>query len=91
MTTPSKTKVATEDFVYKTVYRIVGDSESRINKKFDKVEELAEKRFDKMMNQLDSIAGLVKKFNEEETMQSGMIAIHSDQIRKLQNAVFVNA
>lgn len=91
MSIPSKTKVATEDFVYKTVYRVVGDSESRINKKFDKVEELAEKRFDKMMNQLDSIAGLVKKFNEEETMQSGRIAIHSDQIRKLQNAIFVNA
>lgn len=90
MANPSKTKVATEDFVYKTVYRVMGDSESRINKRFDKVEELAEKRFNKMMDQLDSIAGLVKKFDEEQTMQSGRIAIHSDEIKELQNFVYAN-
>lgn len=91
MTTSSKTKVATEDFVYKTVYRVVGDSEKRIDNRFDEAEELAEKRFNKIITQLDSIAGLVKKFDEEETMQSGRIATHSDQIEELQNAVFINA
>ena len=96
MSTPSKTKIATEDFVYKTVFRVTGDTESRINKRFDKVEELAEKRFNKMMEQLDSIAGLVKKFAvvdtifEEETMQSGRIAIHSEEIKELQNFVYAN-
>ncbi|MEK7472996.1 MAG: hypothetical protein AAB625_03075 [Patescibacteria group bacterium] len=87
MTKSSKTSVATENFVY----RVVGDSEKRLEKKFDQAEVLAEKRFDKMMTQLDSIAGLVKKFDEEETMQSGRIKIHSDQIEELQNAVFLNA
>lgn len=87
----SKTKLASEDFVYKTVYRVVGDSESRINRMFDKAEELSEKRYNKMMEQLDSIAGLVKKFDEEETMQSGRIAIHSEEIKELQYAVFPNA
>ncbi len=86
MAIPSKTKVATEDFVY----RVVGDSEKRIEKRFDKVEELAEKRFNKMMEQLDSTAGLVKKFDEEETMQSGRIAIHSEEIKELQNFVYAN-
>ena len=90
MATPSKTKITTEDFVYKAVYRVVGDSEKRIEKRFDKVEELAEKRFNKMMEQLDSTAGLVKKFDEEETMQSGRIAIHSEEIKELQNFVYAN-
>lgn len=62
---------------------------SEVNDRFDEAEKLAEKRFDRMMNQLDSIAGLVKKFDEEQTMQSGRIAIHSDEIKELQNVVFV--
>ena len=43
-----------------------------------------------MMEQLDSTAGLVKKFDEEETMQSGRIAIHSEEIKELQNFVYAN-
>ncbi len=61
---------------------------SEINDKLNEAEKLAEKRYNKMMNQLDSIAGLVKKFDEEQTMQSGIIAIHSDEIKELQNVVF---
>ncbi len=91
MSTPSKIKVATEDFVYKTVYRVTGDTESRINKRFDKAETLAEKRFSKLMDQMDSLAGQFKKFDEEQTMQSARIKTHTDQIEELQNAVFANA
>lgn len=87
MTIPSKQKVATEDFVY----RVVANTEKRLEKRFDTAEELAEKRFNKMMTQLDSLAGQFKKFDEEQTMQSGRIKIHSDQIEELQNAVFPNA
>lgn len=46
----SKTKVATEDFVY----RIVANTEKRIEKRFDDAEELAEKRFNKLMDQMAS-------------------------------------
>lgn len=87
MATSLKLKVASEDFVY----RVVSDSEKRLGKRFDNAEDLAEKRFNKLMEQMDSLAGQFKKFDEEQTIQSGRIKIHSDQIEELQNAVFPNA
>lgn len=84
MAIPSKTKVATEDFVY----RVTNNLEKRVDDRFDKAEDLAEKRFNKLMEQMDSLAGQFKKFDEEQTLQSGRIAIHSDEIKELQNVVF---
>jgi len=73
----------------------------RMDSKFADVEETldelkendkkVDKKLDIVLDQLDSIVGQFKKFDEEQTMQSGRIATHSDQIEKLQNAVFMNA
>lgn len=86
MTTPSKTKVATENFVY----QVVGDSERRIEKHFDKAEILAEKRFNKMMDQMDSLAGQFKKFDEERELMSDKLREHTDQIEDIQKIVYAN-
>ncbi len=90
MATPSKTKIATEDFVFKTVHRIVGDSESRVEKRFEQAETLAEKRFSKLMEQMDSLAGQFKKFDEERELMSDKIKGHTDQIEEIEKVVYAN-
>lgn len=81
-----KSKVASEDFVY----RVVFDSEKRLEKRFDKAEQLAEKRFSRLMEQMDSLAGQFKKFEVERELMSDKIREHSDQIEDLQKIVYAN-
>lgn len=78
---------ATEAFVY----RVVNDSEKRLDKRIDKVEVNLGKKIDRVLTHLDGIAGQFKKFDEEQTMLSSRVAIHSKQIKKLQGAVFATA
>ena len=84
MTTLSKTKYATENFVW----AVVNDLEKKIEKRFDNAETKAERRFDKVMTALVDISGKFKKFDEEQTIHSHRIKTHSDQIEKLERAVF---
>jgi len=65
----------------------VDDKLSSLGGRFDKTDN----KLDIVLTQLDSIAGQFKKFDEEQTMQSGQIATHSDEIKELQSAVFTTA
>ena len=47
-----------------------------------------DKKIDKVLEQLDSIAGQFKKFDEERELMSDKIREHTDQIESLQNVVF---
>lgn len=68
----------------------------RMDYRFSQVDETLEelkendKKLDRVLDQLDSIVGQFKKFDEESTLQSGRIATHSDQIDELQKVVFAN-
>lgn len=64
----------------------VDEKISDLDERFDKTDQ----KLDTVLNQLDSIVGQFRKFDEEQTMQSGRIAIHSDEIKELQNVVFAN-
>jgi hypothetical protein len=84
MIKPSKTKYATENFVW----GVVNNLEEKVEKGFDKVDKKAEKRYNKMMTQLVDIAGQFKKFGEEQTILSVHSRNHTDRIEKLENAAF---
>ncbi len=84
MTRPSRTKFATEDFVW----RVVNGSEGRLDKRIDGLENKMDKRFDKAMTVLDSIAGQFKKFDEERLLLSDHSRDHGDRIEKLEKKVF---
>jgi len=92
MLTSPKIKPATEDFVKKEIEKL----RIRMDSKFSDVQDtlgemkLNDKKIDRVLEQLDSIAGQFKKFDEEQIMQSGRIATHSDEIKELQNIVFAN-
>jgi len=69
----------------------------RMDYRFSQVDETLQelkendKKIDRVLDQLDSIVGQFKKFDEEQIMQSGRIATHSDDIKQLQGAVFAGA
>ncbi len=69
----------------------------RMDYRFSQVDETLQelkendKKIDRVLDQLDSIVGQFKKFDEEQIMQSGRIATHSDDIKQLQSAVFAGA
>lgn len=94
MSTSSKTKPATEDFVKNEIEKL----RIRMDSKFADVNEklqdhdlkfvTIDNKLDRVLTQLDSLAGQFKTFGDEQTMQSGRIAIHSDEIKELQNVVF---
>jgi len=92
MLTSPKIKPATEDVVKKEIEKL----RIRMDSKFSDVQDtlgemkLNDKKIDRVLEQLDSIAGQFKKFDEEQIMQSGRIATHSDEIKELQNIVFAN-
>lgn len=92
MLAPQKTKPTTKDFVKNEIEKLRIRMDSKFYDINEKLNELKEndKKIDKVLEQLDSIAGQFKKFDEEQTMQSGRIAIHSDEIKELQNVVFAN-
>lgn len=70
------------DYRFSQVDERMDDLEGRFNK--------TDNKLDIVLTQLDSLAGQFRKFDEEQTMQSGRIAIHSDEIKELQNVVFAN-
>lgn len=84
MVKPSKSKYATESFVYGVVNR----SEDRLEKRIDKLEIKMENRFDKVMTSLVDIAGEFKKFDEEQVILAGRQRNHEDKIEKLEKEVF---
>ena len=69
----------------------------RMDYRFSQVDETLQelkendKKIDRVLDQLDSIVGQFKKFDEEQIMQSGRITTHSDDIKQLQGAVFAGA
>ena len=69
----------------------------RMDYRFSQVDETLQelkendKKIDRVLDQLDSIVGQFKKFDEEQIMQSGRIATHSYDIKQLQRAVFAGA
>ena len=56
-----KSIVLTEDLVY----RVVGDSEKRIEGRLDDIDQKLDSKFDRVMTQLDSIAGQFRRFDDE--------------------------
>lgn len=90
MVKSSKSKVATENFVKNEVDKLRVEMNSKfydINEKLDELKE-NDKKIDKVLEQLDSIAGQFKKFDEERMLISDKISTHTDQIEELQKAVF---
>lgn len=81
-----KIKSLSEGFVYK----VVVDSEKRVFKKIEEIDQKNEKRFDKVMNHLDKMAGGFKKFDEEQMMLSGQMSDRTDRIEKLETFAFAN-
>lgn len=91
-----KSKVITEKFVKDEVDKL----RVRMDSKFADVnEKLGEHdikfvnidgKLDRVLTQLDSIAGQFKKFDEERELMSDKIREHTDQIEDLQSLVFVN-
>lgn len=91
-----KTKTTTENFVKDEIEKL----RIRMDSKFADVnEKLGEHdlkfvniddKLDKVLTQLDSIAGQFKKFDEERELMSDKIREHTDQIEDLQSLVFVN-
>lgn len=88
----SKSKVATETFVKAEVEKLRIRMDSKFADVQETLEELKEndKKIDKVLEQLDSIAGQFKKFDEERELMSDKISEHTDQIESLQNIVFAN-
>lgn len=79
----STSKIVTEEFVIKTMDNL----RDEINERFESVDKKLSK-LDIILEQLDSIAGDFKKFDEEQTTLSYRQSIHSDKIEKLEVAVF---
>lgn len=66
---------------------------SLVDEQFVEIREGLKKnnsKLDLVLNQLGSIVGQFKKFDDEQTMQSGRIAIHSDEIKEIQGVVFAS-
>ncbi|MBL7036317.1 hypothetical protein ISR94_00525 [Candidatus Microgenomates bacterium] len=82
----SKTTQVSEGLVQK----IVVDSEKRLTKQIEEIDKKNEKRFDKVMNHLDKMAGGFKKFDEEQIMLSGQMSDRTDRIEKLETFAFSN-
>ena len=64
-----------------------------VDEKFQEIDENFEgvnTKLDRVLTQLDSIAGQFKTFDEERELMSDKIRDHTDQIEKLQSAVFAN-
>ena len=47
-----------------------------------------DKKIDRVLDQLDSIVGQFKKFDEEQTVLSGQMSDRTDRIEKLEVATF---
>lgn len=96
MTKALKTKAVTENFVKNEVEKL----RIRMDSKFSDVQETLDKhkdqfvkvndKLDLVLNQLDSIAGQFKKFDEERELMSDKIREHSDQIEDIQKIVYAN-
>jgi len=90
----SKSKVATESFVRNEVEKLRIRMDSKFADVDEKLGELKENiigtdnKLDRVLIQLDSIAGQFKKFDEEREMMSDKITEHPDQIEELQGVVF---
>jgi len=94
MSGPSKTKQATEEYVY----RIVGNSESRLEErigtvesrlesKIDNLEQVQNRRFDTVMVTLDKILVMFRKFDDEQTVSNHQIRRNTDRIEKLEQKI----
>ena len=59
-----------------------------IDNKFEEMETIAEKRYNKVMEQLVDIAGQFQKFDEERLVLAHRQSDHSDRIERLEKAVF---
>lgn len=90
-----KSNVATETFVKNEVEKLRVRMDSKFADVDEQLIELKEgimgtdNKLDRVLTQLDSIAGQFKKFDEERELMSDKIKEHTDQIESLQNVVFV--
>lgn len=84
--------IATKKFVSDEVEKLRIRMDSKFADVQETLEELKEndKKIDRVLEQLDSIAGQFKKFDEERVLMSDKISTHTDQIEALQNVVFAN-
>ncbi len=96
MVTPSKSEVATENFVRNEVEKLRIRMDSKFADVDETLSELKEgiagndSKLDRVLTHLDSLAGQFKKFDEEREMMSDKIREHTDQIEDLQKIVYVN-
>lgn len=64
----------------------VGEKLQDHDLKFEKIDN----KLDRVLTQLDSIAGQFKKFDEERELMSDRLREHTDQIEDLQKIVYAN-
>lgn len=67
---------ATETFVKKTVE----EAKIELNGKIENLQKEMGIKHNEVMNKLDSIAGSIKKFDEEETTLAYRVSEHTDQL-----------
>ena len=59
-----------------------------LGKQAEKIDKRNEKRYNKVMNHVDSLAKGFKKFDEEQVLLSAHSKKHTDRIEKLEKKVF---
>jgi len=69
-------KPANETFVKKTVE----DARTELNGKIENLQKEIGIKHNEVMNKLDSIAGSIEKFDEEQTALSYRVSEHTDQL-----------
>jgi hypothetical protein len=104
MRTPSKTKVATEEFVASAVVDTEGvlnkridQAEGVLNGRMDQLEKAIEdldkkqdKRFNMVMNTLDKILKVFVKSDEENTVYRHRTMDNTERIEKIEKEVFAS-
>lgn len=86
MVVKTKNIPASETFVY----RVVNDSEHRLDKRLNEIEGKNEERYNNLMNNLDAIITLFKKFDAEGTIMADKVIKHESRISKLEKIIFNN-
>lgn len=77
---PKNNNLATKTFVKEVVEKTEGKLRQEIESSKEELRNEIKKNHNEVMNKLDSIAGSVNKFDEEQTALSYRVSEHTDQL-----------
>lgn len=87
MPKPSKNKIATEEFVWKTFDTLRGEMDEKFNELESRFQEMSGK-LDKMLEHIVDLSGKFKKFDDAQEIFSHRTYENTNRIEKLEKAVF---